>query len=74
MLILVGIEFLMRAIKLYLLHDIGSDSKFFLILIQDCLEFFSRFEMSAAELDLLLGALSTSREGRLSNEDRLTIL
>jgi len=27
--------------------------------------------MSAAELDLLLGALSTSREGRLSNEDRL---
>jgi len=30
-----------------------------------------RFEMSAAELDLLLGALSTSREGRLSNEDRL---
>jgi|ERR1712192_27093 len=26
---------------------------------------------SAAELDLLLGALSTSREGRLSNEDRL---
>jgi len=27
--------------------------------------------MSAAELDLLLGGLSTSREGRLSNEDRL---
>jgi len=27
--------------------------------------------MSAAELDLLLGSLSTSREGRLSNEDRL---
>jgi len=27
--------------------------------------------MSAAELDLLLGALSTTREGRLSNEDRL---
>jgi len=27
--------------------------------------------MSAAELDLLLGALSTSREGRMSNEDRL---
>ena len=30
--------------------------------------------MSAAELDLLLGALSTSREGRLSNEDRFIIL
>ena len=29
--------------------------------------------MSAAELDLLLGALSTSREGRLSNEDRFRI-
>merc|ERR1719225_553508 len=27
--------------------------------------------LSAAELDLLLGGLSTSREGRLSNEDRL---
>jgi len=27
--------------------------------------------MSAAELDLLLGCLSTSRQGRLSNEDRL---
>jgi len=27
--------------------------------------------MSTAELDLLLGSLSTSREGRLSNEDRL---
>ena len=27
--------------------------------------------MSAAELELLLGALSTSRQGRLSNEDRL---
>ena len=29
--------------------------------------------MSAAELDLLLGALSTSREGRLSNEDRFRL-
>ena len=33
-----------------------------------------RLLMSAAELDLLLGGLSTSREGRLSNEDRFGIL